>query len=122
MPFRKRIQVLKELVRSSPYRCLIADATSKSTISHPSCGDEVVFSARIEDGKVVEIGVLGSGCLLSQAAGILAAEYAHGRLLLELAYCSDALIVERLSIGQIGPTRRQCITIAIEAIKQLAKL
>lgn len=119
MSFKDRAQELKELIRSSPYRRSIAQATSHSTLTHPSCGDEVLFSARIHDGKIVEIGVLGSGCLLSQAAGILAAEYAQGRSLLELAQCSDDMLINALNIGHVGPTRRQCITMVIEALKQL---
>ena len=120
MSFQNRVQELKEMVRSSPYRCPIDQSTHSSSKLHPSCGDEVAFSARVVDGKVVEISVQGSGCLLSQAAGIIAARYAHNRLRAELLQLTDDSIIEQLGIGPIGPTRRQCITIVTEALKILA--
>lgn len=119
MSFKNRIQELKELIHSSPYRCSLAQATARSSVIHPSCGDEVLFSARIHDGKIIEIGVVGSGCLLSQAAGILAAEYAHGRSLTEIRKLSDDILITALNIGYIGPTRRQCITVVINALQKL---
>ena len=42
------------------------------TVSHegvnPSCGDELTFSVRIEDGKIAEAAFVGSGCAISQAS------------------------------------------------------
>jgi NifU-like protein involved in Fe-S cluster formation len=122
MSFKNRVHELKEMIRSSSYRYSVPEATAQSGITHPSCGDEILFSARIHDGKIIEIGVLGSGCLLSQAAGIIAAEYAHGKLLSEIVQCSDDMLIKALNIGHVGPTRRQCITIVTEALKKLVSL
>lgn len=42
------------------------------TVSHegvnPSCGDELTFSVRIENGKIAEAAFVGSGCAISQAS------------------------------------------------------
>lgn len=119
MSFSKRAQELKEHVRASAYRCALHNPTARSSALHPSCGDEVVFSVRVHEGVIVEIGVLGEGCLLSQAAAVLAAQYVHNKLVTEVAGLSDDLLISLLNIGHVGPTRRQCISLVTQALKQL---
>jgi nitrogen fixation protein NifU and related proteins len=46
---------------------------------NPLCGDEVVLSLEVEDGKLVDIKVAGSGCSISQSSGSLMSAAVKGK-------------------------------------------
>lgn len=48
---------------------------------NPSCGDELVLSLRVEDGRIAEAAFEGHGCAISQAAADLMADALEGRTL-----------------------------------------
>jgi NifU-like protein involved in Fe-S cluster formation len=122
MVFQNRIEELKKLITSSPLRRIVSHETVRSTSVHPSCGDEVCFTAVFDNNMVItDIGVTGEGCLLSKAAGILAAQYALGKTIAEVSMLSDDLIIALLDLGPLGPTRRQCVSVVVDALKKLIK-
>lgn len=46
--------------------------------NNPLCGDECHLEVRVADGKIVDIGILGEGCSISQAAGSILSEVVQG--------------------------------------------
>ena len=49
------------------------------TQHNPLCGDEVHVTARIEDGRLVDIGFAGQGCSISQASASMMTELVKGK-------------------------------------------
>ena len=56
----------------------IADANASATIDNPFCGDLVTVEARVADGRIDAIAVLGSGCAITQASSSMMGEVAFG--------------------------------------------
>ncbi len=50
------------------YNYQMEDATHVHDGVNPSCGDELTFSVRIEDGHIAEAAYQGHGCAISQAS------------------------------------------------------
>ena len=51
---------------------------------NPLCGDEVVVTARIEDGVLADIKIAGTGCSISQSSASLMSAAVKGRPLAEV--------------------------------------
>ena len=64
-----------------------ADATARAV--NPFCGDEVDLQLEIVGGRVMAVGVQGSGCSINQAASSLLSEAVAGRSVAEAAAVSD---------------------------------
>ncbi len=47
--------------------------------SNPLCGDQIVVEARVDDGRVSDVGFTGQGCSISQASASLMTDYVVGR-------------------------------------------
>jgi nitrogen fixation NifU-like protein len=45
---------------------------------NPLCGDEVVVTLRLADGRIAEVGAIGQGCALSKASASLMTTVAAG--------------------------------------------
>ncbi len=46
---------------------------------NPLCGDEVVLSLEVADGKLTDIKIAGSGCSISQSSGSLMSAAVKGK-------------------------------------------
>ncbi|MFA5787934.1 MAG: SUF system NifU family Fe-S cluster assembly protein [Actinomycetota bacterium] len=53
-----------------------ADAEVHHT--NPICGDEMTLQLRLEDGRIAEVGFVGIGCAISQAAASVATDLVKG--------------------------------------------
>ena len=58
--------------------------------SHPSCGDTIELSLRIEGDRLVALAFEGQGCAISQAAASLLTELVRGRTLDDVAVVEAA--------------------------------
>lgn len=65
---------------------------------NPSCGDEIKLELKVEDGIVKEVGLLGSGCAISQASASMMAELIEGKT------TEEALKLSQTFIGMIQRT------------------
>ena len=54
-------------------------AVVSCTKNNPLCGDEITVSANLEDGKLLEVTFLGSGCSISQASASMMTESVSGK-------------------------------------------
>ncbi len=52
----------------------LANATAHGEGQNPLCGDEIFLDLAVQDGKVVDVGVTGQGCSISQASASMMAE------------------------------------------------
>ena len=83
---------------------------------NPSCGDSVVISGRIKNGRIDQIGFEGKGCALSIAMASKLTEHVLGKDV-EGLDLGDSLISEFLGI-QLGPNRMMCGQLSIAALKK----
>ena len=55
--------------------------TRESKCKNPSCGDRVTLQLGMEDGVVKEVGLIGSGCAISQASASMMTQAIKGKTL-----------------------------------------
>ncbi len=84
---------------------------------NPSCGDSVSVQGNIKQNELIAIAFEGAGCVISQAAASLLAEYALNRSLDELAALTADDILKLVKIP-LGPTRLKCALLSLHALKE----
>ena len=72
----------------------ISDYNAEANIDNPFCGDEVTVQIRVEDDRVAEICVHGTGCAITQASSSMMGEVVEGMLRSEIA--DSATIMRRM--------------------------
>lgn len=88
-------------------------------VSNPACGDIMRFSARIEDGRVVEVRYQTRGCTASIAAGSAATELALHRSQAELEALKAADV--EAAVGGLAPESKHAAVLCVDAIGALLK-
>ena len=84
--------------------------------NNPLCGDELKVQLRIEDGKVADVGFIGHGCAISQAAASMASDEVIGMPVEELVRLDKDFILELLGID-ISATRMKCALLSLKVLK-----
>lgn len=90
-----------------------ADITRKERNS--SCGDELTFTFKIEDGKVADVKFNGDGCAISQAAASMLTDEIIGMTTNDIAKLQKEDVLELLGI-ELGPTRLKCALLSLQGI------
>ena len=72
-------EVILDHYRSPRNKRPVPDATVSLHRNNPLCGDEITIHARIDGGRVAEIGFEGQGCSISQASASMLTENVAGR-------------------------------------------
>ena len=86
-----------------------------STVHNPSCGDTVSWQICIQKGRIAAIAFQGTGCVISQAAASMLAEYCLGtELEVVCAYTTQTML--NLIGMELGPTRLKCALLPLEAL------
>lgn len=85
--------------------------------ANASCGDEVKFYLKLNEGRVSEVGVVSEGCALSTAAASILSELIAGKTLEEIKKMNQ-LEVESL-MGKINLGRIKCVRLPLEVLKSL---
>ena len=68
---------------------------------NPLCGDEVTVAARVEDGKLLEVTFLGTGCSISQSSASMMTESVSGKTVDDaLGLAAD---VRGMLAGEVDP-------------------
>jgi nitrogen fixation protein NifU and related proteins len=71
------------------------------TQSNPLCGDEVTVAANVEDGKLLEVTFLGTGCSISQSSASMMTESVSGKTVDDaLGLAAD---VRGMLAGEVDP-------------------
>jgi len=103
--------------RHPTHRGEIKDADRRGNIDNPSCGDSVRFHLKVDKNLVVQAKWQGEGCVLSQAAADLLAEYAEGKALPELTVLDKKIMLELVGL-ELGPNRLSCALLPLEALQR----
>ncbi|MCZ6601883.1 MAG: SUF system NifU family Fe-S cluster assembly protein [Planctomycetota bacterium] len=111
----------------------VEGADVKAEAFNAVCGDHVVLEGRIQDGRLVDIGVKARGCAISVASGSILTEILTGRPLADVERIRSAAegIVRGGEIppGEYGdlsalegvrsfPVRLRCAMLAWEALAE----
>lgn len=85
-----------------------------------SCGDDIELFVRTEGNRVADASFDGHGCAISQAAVSMLTEHVHGRGIDELENLTDEEMGQLLGV-EVGPARRTCAMLGLEALRQALK-
>ena len=86
-----------------------------SGVFNPSCGDQVIMQGTIRDGVVQQVLFEGKGCVISQAAASMVAEYAVGKTVEEVKAMQKEVVLALVQIP-LGPNRMRCALLSWEAL------
>ena len=109
-------------------------ATSCSHGHNPLCGDKITVHIQLEDSQIKAVGIEGSGCAISMAAGSLMSEAIKGRTVGEInelfeefhtVVTDKSAEVSREKLGKLSvltgvrefPMRVKCATLAWHTLK-----
>ncbi len=120
MAFEMYQQQILDHAKHPRHLGLLAPADATAHAANPLCGDELDFSVRVRDGRVIEIGFQGDGCTISRAAASLLAEHSVGKDLADLVGLTVNESVALLGIT-VNPARLKCATLGLEALQQALK-
>jgi nitrogen fixation protein NifU and related proteins len=110
----------EELLEHFKYPCnkkVVADPDFKAGQDNPSCGDRVVIEGKIADGKIVEIGFDGSGCVISQAATSMLTEFCLSKSIDEVLALTKDDILNLVKID-LGPNRLKCALLCLQVLQE----
>ncbi len=89
----------------------------KAGQDNPSCGDKVYIEGKIKDGKIVEIGFDGSGCVISQAATSMLTEFCKNKSIEEVLALTKDDILSLVKI-ELGPNRLKCAILCLQVLQE----
>lgn len=74
------------------YKYQMDNATHTHDGIHPSCGDELTLSLRVENGVIEEAAFTGHGCAISQASADIMADLITGETIEEAKRLSELFL------------------------------
>ncbi len=101
----------------STYRGVLEKPQVSSGVFNPSCGDAISFQASVCEGMVTCARFQGSGCVISQAAASLLAEYIEKKSVSAILQLGAPDILQLLNL-QLGPNRLRCAMLCLEALHE----
>lgn len=110
-------RALLERFQAPRHRGRLGDSTHSGRASNPLCGDEMTVDAFVEDGHLRAVGFEGVGCAISLGAADILAERWRGMAVGDAAAMDLEAVQEEIGM-EVAPGRRQCATLALEALRQ----
>ncbi len=108
---------LLDHARRSSYRKKMECPSAKQEEYNPLCGDRITVYVRLDDRDGIESMTFeGSGCIISQAAASLLAEYVRGKNVDDVAKL-ERDTMETLIGGELSPSRVKCAMLPLVALK-----
>jgi nitrogen fixation NifU-like protein len=103
-------------------RCVgsCADATHRGGATNASCGDRLELDLRAVDGRIAEVRIRPSGCVISTASSSLLTEWLVGKTIDEAKTADEARVQELLGIP-VGITRAKCANLPLRALHEALK-
>jgi len=102
--------------RNPRCRGALDDSTVEHRATNPSCGDDLTLTLKIESDMIKEVGWIGQGCAISQAAISLLSEKLTNMPLKKAEKISAKDINNLLNVP-IGPRRTKCALLCLHALK-----
>ncbi|HLJ31126.1 MAG TPA: iron-sulfur cluster assembly scaffold protein [Candidatus Babeliales bacterium] len=109
-------EILMDHYRNPRHTGIITAGDFYSEQRNSSCGDEVLFTGIINDNMLVQVLFKGKGCVISQAAASLLAEYAHDKPLETILALDKDNLIAMLGM-ELGPVRLQCGLLPLTALQ-----
>jgi len=97
----------------------LANADTQVRVENPACGDILELSAKVREGKIVEIRFKAKGCVPAMACGSLITELATSKSLADAAAISREEVAEK--IGGLPPQSGHAAQLAVDSLLALAK-
>ena len=83
----------------------LPDANMSLEGVNPSCGDDIVLSLKVEDGKILDGAYEGSGCAISQASADMMLDLIIGKPVEEAKRLSEIFL--RMIKGKVTDAERE---------------
>lgn len=93
--------------------------TAVAQVENPVCGDVLKLTARISQGRIVEIKFLAKSCVPAMACASALAEFLEGKTLAEAAALKREYLIEKL--GGLPAASTHASHLAMEALAALIK-
>lgn len=118
-------EVILDHYRSPRNRRKLPEPDASADGNNPLCGDDVHVDLIIEDGVIVEIGVTGQGCSISQASGSMMGEAVRAESVAQVRRLTDRfkgmMGVEGTADPGLDPDRPGAVLGDLEALQGVRK-
>jgi nitrogen fixation NifU-like protein len=95
----------------------VSSPDAEAQVENPVCGDILKLTARVSDGRIVEIKFLAKGCVPAMACGSALAEFVEGKTLAEASALKREDLVR--SLGGLPEASTHASHLAIDALTAL---
>jgi nitrogen fixation NifU-like protein len=92
--------------------------TKSVEVINPLCGDKLSMEIKVENGIISDVGFLGDGCAISQAAMSMLTEEISGKSQEYLNTLKEESILEMLGV-EVGPGRLKCAMLCFRAVQKM---
>ena len=99
----------------------LSNPTIKVAEDNPLCGDKISLDLIIKNGTVEDVGFVGTGCAISQAAMSLLADEIQGKKISGLKKLTPAKVYDLLHVP-ISPGRVKCALLGFTTLQKALKL
>ena len=99
----------------------LAHPTVKASADNPLCGDKISLDLLIKNGAIADVGFVGTGCAISQAAASLLTDEILGKKISYLKKLTPAKIYNLLRIP-ISPGRIKCALLGLATLQKALKM
>lgn len=110
-------EILLEHGQSPQNYGLLNDPDFEVTELNPLCGDEIHLTGRIKNEKLIEIGFISEGCIISKASASLFTEKIKGESIEEIKKLKPEEVLEELGVT-LTPARTKCALLIYVALKK----
>jgi nitrogen fixation NifU-like protein len=97
----------------------VSSPDAETQVENPVCGDILKLTARISEGRIVEIKFLVKGCVPAMACGSAIAEFLQGKTLAEASALKREELVRRL--GGLPEASTHASHLAMDALAALIR-
>ncbi len=98
----------------------VSNPTVKVAEDNPLCGDKISLELTIKNGAVIDVGFVGTGCAISQAAMSLLADEIQEKKISSLKKLTPAKVYDLLHVP-ISPGRVKCALLGFATLQKALK-
>lgn len=113
--FEETIENIIEIAANSRFQGRLAECTQSFCGGNPSCGDEVLFDVKIENGIVTDLRYSCKGCTISKAAAAVVADQIIGKTVTEVLAMQNSF--SNNALGEVVQIRQGCVELPLKVIK-----
>lgn len=96
----------------------ITKASYQAEVANPLCGDRIVMALLVDEGKILQAGWQGEGCVLSLAAADMLSEALVGQTMSQAGNIDKDWMLKILAVNPT-PSRLKCALLPLESLKKI---